>query len=426
MENPARDILKRNFVLKRRGQDLLLPCQTIIAATAPPFVSSAAYILCQTAFFDRVSGRLSLSAPTDHIPWDARAYAISTEENSAVILAAGVKNFEILYGERPWTPLPPSYEWKLSPDAGDWRPSPSTVPPADPASRQSTGPAQPVPLSITRAIAVPFDSLLFEQGKISFTWLVHIRLGAVTFEILYPSSRKEYDAIKGYFEKVLRSKTVECQISVEALGGEIQSKNAQFTSGDPFTAAVIEQVGDYILKATILNGDEEISVVTEKLKPLVDLDPSEQNFDWLLEKLSQFKKSKHYYNLRHLSSLHEAGAFRLRMTAKPISFLFVIKGRQDFYLVWETYESEEATYVWRLDSREGQPQRQELNDLIEKIKWLRNNNKNVYRKSPPANFKRIEHYYSQPDGGIEKWKGLLAQFVGLPHRPYQNQKENIS
>jgi len=130
-----------------------------------------------------------------------------------------------------------------------------------------------------------------------------------------------------------------------------------------------------------------------------------------LDQLGKFKKSKHYYQLRHLSSLHDAGTFRLRMTARPVSFIFVLKGAEDYYMVWETYESEEATYIWKLDNREGQPQREELNELIERIKWLRQKNKLDYLRTHPKNFKRIEHDYGQSDGGVEKWKIELAEYI---------------
>ncbi len=97
---------------------------------------------------------------------------------------------------------------------------------------------------------------------------------------------------------------------------------------------MIEKVDDYIVETNILNGDVDIVVVEEKLKELLSLSEEDRNLDSLLEKLGRVKKSKHYYQLRHLSSLHDADVFKLRMTGRPVSFIFMIKGALDYHLVW--------------------------------------------------------------------------------------------
>lgn len=411
MSHQHYDLLKRNFILKREGHQLYLPCRTPIGSKAPPYVPASSYVCCETTRFDSDTGTLYLNAPTDYTPRNAASYATSVRMYSDAILAAGVKSFLILYGSSHW--LGP-VDFESTRSEGNKVGVFPTLPSSSKSNEMADGPSvppKPLPLSIRVTIAIAFQDLMFDGDVIRFTRFVHTRLGEVTFEIPYPTCRKEYDAIKGYFEKVLRKRTVDCQIAIEVAGRDILSKSARFVPEEPFDFTLIERVGEYIVRETVLHSNEDVSIVEEKLKLIAELDKKYRNFEGLLDTLSKLKKSKHYHHLRHLSSLQEAGIFRLRMTGKPVSFIFVVKSTLHYHLIWETYETKEATYIWRLTSLEGQPQRQEMNDLVEKIKWLRDKNKRLYLESPPSNFTRIEHDYSQPDGGIEKWKASLALYL---------------
>ena len=53
-------IVGRNFVLKRKGDLLYLPCKKEISCKAPPHLANSPYILCKTARFDEASRRLLL------------------------------------------------------------------------------------------------------------------------------------------------------------------------------------------------------------------------------------------------------------------------------------------------------------------------------------------------------------------------------
>ena len=411
MANPSYNLLKRNFVLKRIGKELFLPCRTPIGCEAPPYVPGTEYVYCEVTGFDLATGAVSLNNQTDYTPRNASSYATSVRINSDAIIAAGVKSFKIYYGGSHWLGTP-SYEREVPEHINEGTVSPTRPSiPGDGSASELSGTPKPQPFSINEIIQIAFSDLTFDKGVIRFILFVDTRLGEVSFDIPHPTSLKEYDAIKEYFGKVLRKRTVACQIFIEAAEGKILSKSARFVPDDPFDFTVIELVGDYIVRETILNNDEAVSIVEEKLRLVAGLDDKHRNFEGLLETLSKFKKSKHYYHLRHLSSLHEAGAFRLRMTGKPLSFIFVIRGTRHYYLVWETYETKEATYIWELESHDGQPKRKQMEDLVEKIKWLREGNKSNYLLTPSATFKRIQHDYSQTDGGIQKWKTILATFI---------------
>jgi hypothetical protein len=158
-----------------------------------------------------------------------------------------------------------------------------------------------------------------------------------------------------------------------------------------------------------------VTLLGDKLQEAATLlggkEPKDPN--WLLDQLKKLKPSKHYYHLRYLSSRQEVAAFKLRITGRPVSFIFVIKDGQKYFLVWETYETQEATYVWRLVAPEGNGHIKGVKDLLELVKWLRAGNKIQYIRSKAPNFKRIEHDYSGNDWGFEKWRAVFAELTRL-------------
>jgi len=40
---------------------------------------------------------------------------------------------------------------------------------------------------------------------------------------------------------------------------------------------------------------------------------------------------------------------KLKFVLQPISFVFLLSGEQQFHLVLETLDMEEATYLWHID-----------------------------------------------------------------------------
>ena len=136
-----------------------------------------------------------------------------------------------------------------------------------------------------------------------------------------------------------------------------------------------------------------------------------KEYSWLLDKLVTKDRTKHYFHLRFLSSKHLAELCSLRLTGQPLSFIFLMKDNNNYFVVWETYKTEEASFIWKMINKDIKVILYEVEKLVEKIKWLRNNNKLNYLKAKPTNFKRIEHEYSGDDFGFNKWRKQLEDFL---------------
>jgi hypothetical protein len=414
MPNSAAEILDRNFILKRIGDILYLPCEHAIWCKAPLHFPTETYVMCRTYRFDEESGRLFLACPTGRERWTEHQFRESVDINSHLILSLQVKEFVII--NRPITTPPPSrpYKPKYDRDPDDWTPaSGKAYPPS--ARNIPPGPPPPVRTWVNEQRSIPIMDIEFEPGKITFSLFINSLLGSVAFEITHTAIQKEWDSVKDYFAKVLHSKEVACHIHLEAIDSDIISKSAQLLTDDIIDGSLLEKVQNYVIQSKLLENENEISIVDEELKPIIEVitkRPIEP--EWLLDKLNQLRKSKHYDHLRHLASMQDADAFRLRITGKPVSFIFVIKGMLGYFLVWETYETEEATYLWKLESADQNNRHQELAKLLETIKWLRDKHKMEYIRSAPANFERIDHDYLVPHLGLESWKGSLAAYIGEP------------
>ncbi|MGN6400310.1 MAG: hypothetical protein ACTHMD_07650 [Flavisolibacter sp.] len=164
-----------------------------------------------------------------------------------------------------------------------------------------------------------------------------------------------------------------------------------------------------------LLNDDEIIIPEDKLESAAKMLDKEEisETDWLLNKLITPEKTKHYNHLRFLSNKHISEKCQLRLTGKPLSFIFLLQKENSHFLIWETYKTEEATYVWKLIVSDEILFNTEVEKRIDKIKWLRKSNKLSYINSKPQYFKRIEHDYGGEDNGFKNWRQQLEEFMSF-------------
>jgi len=131
-----------------------------------------------------------------------------------------------------------------------------------------------------------------------------------------------------------------------------------------------------------------------------------QNADDLLSDLLKITQTKHYKNLRYLSSLHAHSIMKLRFVLKPLSFVFLVTGERYYYLVWETLDTAEATYIWRSERNKDALKAclYKVEDILNIIKVQ---GKIAYINTGDDSLKRIYHDYSDLKEGFIRWKGEL-------------------
>jgi hypothetical protein len=126
----------------------------------------------------------------------------------------------------------------------------------------------------------------------------------------------------------------------------------------------------------------------------------------LIDDMLSIKDSKHYLHLKYLSSQHLSSVLKIRFIHSPFSFLFLLSGDKQYHLVWETLNSEEATYIWHFE-KSIDALRKGLNEIEITLNEIKANSKQDYLRQEHENFSRVIHDYSDVKSGFTAWKGML-------------------
>jgi len=94
----------------------------------------------------------------------------------------------------------------------------------------------------------------------------------------------------------------------------------------------------------------------------------------------------------------------------PFSLVFMVRGRINQYLVIETVDTEEATYIWELGDQPSAI-RQQIVTINDQLNQIMHHGRTAYLKSPPSNFRRIIHDYSDPRKGFVLWKAQIQSIM---------------
>jgi hypothetical protein len=402
-------IIGRNIVLKREGNKLLLPTverKEVEAHNLP----AKSFIMCRIVSYNESSGFLTLSLDPSLVGADQ--YKISTDTNSEDLAPLYINKVNFI--------SPSSFSSfssepsKTNSFNKSYQPSWKNEIKEIKGEKEYSQPSPPQKETSSFEIELPVKELKFSDGKVDFEYYIQRVRRKASFDVSNPFLKKEFDSIKNYFPRVLKIERFTIAIQLEFQDGKILNDLCTSTQISQIDDSILEHVEDLYIEEHIINGDrdgvlslDDIASESSKKTGLDNLNSTE----WLLNKLIVPNRTKHYYHLRYLSDKHSPNAFNLKLTGKPLSFIFLLEIPNGFCLIWETYSTQEATYVWKLVdipmSELGSP----VEELIERIKWLRCNNKMTYLRTKPENFIKIEHDYSGEDMGFKKWKYQLEKFI---------------
>jgi superfamily II DNA or RNA helicase len=264
---------------------------------------------------------------------------------------------------------------------------------------------------INEKIEVSIEQLEFRFGSIAFSYVIADFNGKeIEFEIENLNVRPEFTVLKPYFVRFLKSATALVNIRVTVQHNRLVFKSASSVDLDKINREVIESVKFRFLNKEIIKG---IPAAEENLLDARQIQSgSEQlmyaNEDDLLEDILALKQYKHRRHLGYLSQKHERTILKLRFVLEPFSFVFLLFGNNQYHLVWETLDTEEATYIWHIEKS--------IYDLEQSIKrvdgllgQIRAKGRQQYLETNPENFSRIVHDYSDDDKGFIIWKDLLEE-----------------
>ena len=268
---------------------------------------------------------------------------------------------------------------------------------------------------IEKQFLVPIKHLHFHFGGITCKKLVKELNKAVSLTIINYDVREEFDAVKEYFANALGTSQVDIHVrislagdvinKIEATSPQLQSINQNLieTVRFQYVKEAIKQKGKVEPENTLLTMEEFFETLSEKKVKSSAFYNDEKE---LAEDLLQITGTKHYNHLRYLSGKHAHHLMRLRFVLKPFSFLFLLEGREQYYLVWETLDTEEATYLWPVE-KDVSILKLTLKKVEEIIHLIKVQGKSAYISASAENYRRVFHQYKDSVKGFIKWKDEL-------------------
>jgi hypothetical protein len=263
-------------------------------------------------------------------------------------------------------------------------------------------------------IKVPIEELDFRYGSVVFKFTIPEIPEPIEFEIENLQIRPEFEVLKPYFAKTLNSKFVSFDIYAEFENGEIISQQATSTDLQKINQEVIEGVKFKFITNSFLGmkpqTDNNLMTVDELLKNENRIPFLYNDGQNLLDDLLSQKNFRHSKQLRYLANRHERTILKIRFVLSPFSFVFLLSGENQFHIVLETLDTEEATYLWHIEKDKAQLKSQ-LKVIDEQLTIIRNKGRQILLDIKPENFSRILHDYSDSQKGFVIWKDMLEERI---------------
>ena len=263
-------------------------------------------------------------------------------------------------------------------------------------------------------IKVSIEELDFRYGSVVFKYTIPEIPEPIEFEIENLQIRPEFEVLKPYFAKTLQTKLVSFDIYAEFENGEIISQQATSTDLQKINQEVIEGVRFKFITNSFLGmkpqTDNNLMTVDELLKNENRIPCLYNDGQNLLDDLLSQKNFRHSKQLKYLANRHERTILKIRFVLSPFSFVFLLSGENQFHIVLETLDTEEATYLWHIEKYKAQLKSQ-LKVIDEHLSIIRNKGRQAFLDIKPENFSRILHDYADSQKGFVIWKDMLEERI---------------
>ena len=272
----------------------------------------------------------------------------------------------------------------------------------------------PAEYVVLKTMKVPIGKINFLFGSVSFPIFIEELNEEIIFEIANPDIRPEFAAIRDYFIKALKKKLISVHITVKYTASQILLSTAKSEDIDSINAHMIDTVRFEFVKREIFKGkgratdDQSIHTMEDFLSSYGEGQKLFLSETALFDDVANIKNSKHYLQLKYLSSRHEASVLKLRFVLQPFSFLFLLGAEKKYHIIWETLNSEQATYIWHVD-RTRESLRVALGEIEVILRGIKQNGRQAFLEKESDNFSRIVHDYTDANKGFVAWKGALEE-----------------
>lgn len=264
--------------------------------------------------------------------------------------------------------------------------------------------------TIEKIIMVPIELLEFHYGSVAFKHSVAEMNTELQFQIENNEIRPEFEVLKPYFIKTLKSKNISVEIFAEFENEKLVSQLALSSDIDRINKEVVEGVKFQFLNKGLLK-----QFTPKKQNILTSDELQEQNkiystAEELLNQILKNKQYKHSQHIQYLANRHESQVMKIRFALNPFSFVFLLAGEQSYFVVLETLDTEEATYIW-LTPKSKTSLIEEVKQIDNQLSIIREKGRQAFLENSPNNFTRIVHDYSENKKGFIIWKSAIEELI---------------
>ncbi|MDD3771974.1 MAG: DEAD/DEAH box helicase family protein [Weeksellaceae bacterium] len=265
-------------------------------------------------------------------------------------------------------------------------------------------------LTIDKKIKVPIEELEFHYGSVAFKHPIVEMNTELLFQIENIEIRPEFDVLKPYFIKTLKSKTIFVELFAEFENGKLASQLALSTDVDHINKEVVEGVKLQFLNKGLLkqfNPQKKNILTSDELQAQNKM---YSNAEDLLNEILKNKQYKHSQHIQYLADKHESQVMKIRFVLNPFSFVFLLAGEQNYFVVLETLDTEEATYIWHTPKNKASLI-EEVKQIDNQLNIIREKGRQTFLEKSPDNFTRIIHDYSDNKKGFIIWKSAIEELI---------------
>lgn len=264
-------------------------------------------------------------------------------------------------------------------------------------------------IKIDRKLNVPIESLEFKYGGIAFTYSDSELNLPIEFEIEQDEIRPEFEVLKPYFIKAIKSKFISVSIYAEIENGKLVAQLASSEDLKRIDQHLIESVRfQFLTKPLFARANPEAeNAFGQNLKTS---HPLYESGEEMLEDMLKHSQFKHHRHLRYLADNHAGNLVKIRFVIEPFSFVFLLEGAEQLHIILETLDTEEASYMWHFPKLISDLPLM-LREIDNYLGIIRNKGRQEFLRTPPENFSRIIHDYSDESKGFIVWKDLIRERV---------------
>jgi len=262
--------------------------------------------------------------------------------------------------------------------------------------------------TVAKTIKVAIEELVFHYGHVAFSEKVEEMHTTVEFQIENLEMRPEFEVLKPYFVKALKSKTIKVDLLAEFEYGKLVSQLATSLDIERINKEVVEGVKFQFLNKGLLG---KFPLQNQNVLTSDQLQENQNVYANAEELLADILKQRRYRHSRHIQFMadqHMGQIMKIRFVLSPFSFVFLLSGDKQYHVVLETLDTDEATYMWHTEKNKDL-----LIETIGKIdkdlQLIRDKGRQTFLENAPMNFSKILHDYSDPNKGFVLWKSMLEE-----------------